>query len=168
MGIVKYGDMRFALTMADVTISSRELARQFEKQHGHVLRDIKNVVENLRGSNSGSAKYFKVSTYLDEQGKTRKEVRITQLGFMLLSTCYTGRKALERKERMISAFGALIEDWKKAHLRYQNQYALSRHDEDILISLNVPAKKNVTPVAVISAAPTTMAEDIERLATFVR
>ena len=52
-------------------LSSRKVAEMVEKDHAHLMRDIRNYVELLSQSNFGSADYFKESTYTDAQGKER-------------------------------------------------------------------------------------------------
>jgi Rha family phage regulatory protein len=84
-----------------VVVSSRDVARVFEKRHDHVLRDIKNILEN-------DAKWgvpnFGESSYANEQNKQQPEYLITRDGFTLLVMGYTGEKAMGFKKAYIAAF----------------------------------------------------------------
>jgi phage regulator Rha-like protein len=50
-------------TIENLTMTSREIADLVEKQHAHVMRDIRKMADDLGESNFGLA------TYTDKQGK---------------------------------------------------------------------------------------------------
>lgn len=80
-------------------VSSRDIARVFEKRHDNVIRDI----ENLECSKSFSLLNFEESTYETEWGKEYPEYLITRDGFTFLAMGFTGAKAAEFKEKYIAA-----------------------------------------------------------------
>ena len=47
-------------------VSSRDIARVFEKNHQHVMRDIRNIIEN---DAQWGASNFGQSSYMNEQGR---------------------------------------------------------------------------------------------------
>lgn len=83
--------------------TSVDLAETFEKEHKHVLRDLRELGCSLefRQSNYGPA------VYTDGQGKTRPMEIMTRDGFTLLAMGYTGEKAMKFKEAYIRQFNAM-------------------------------------------------------------
>jgi Rha family phage regulatory protein len=81
-------------------VSSRDIARVFEKEHYHVMRDIResNVSEKFRLSNFGE------SVYLNEQKHEMPEYLLTRDGFTIIAMGYNGEKAMRFKEAYIAAF----------------------------------------------------------------
>jgi anti-repressor protein len=86
-----------------VVVSSRDIARVFEKEHKHVLRDIRELgcSENFTGSN------FELVEYRDAKGGWRPEYLMTRDGFMLLAMSYTGDIAMRFKEAYIQEFNRM-------------------------------------------------------------
>lgn len=86
--------------------TSLEVAKFFGKRHDHVMRGIKDIIDNcaelLSAPNFGAANSpekfsrlnFELASYLDEQAKNRPMYIIYRDGFMLLVMGYTGKKAL--------------------------------------------------------------------------
>lgn len=79
---------------------SLTVADAFEKNHADVLRDIKKLAcsEEFRLSN------FAESYYVNHQGRKMPSYLLSEKGFTLLAMGYTGPKAMEFKEKYISAF----------------------------------------------------------------
>lgn len=73
---------------APLTMSSREIAELCEKQHGHVLRDIEKMLQDIGQSKFGPADFE--AEYPDGQGKPRKEYRLPK---DLTVTLITGYRA---------------------------------------------------------------------------
>mgnify|MGYP005872006185 FL=1 len=102
--------------------TSLEVAKFFGKRHDHVMRGIKDIIDNcselLSAPNFGaanslesfSAHNFVGASYLDEQAKNRPMYIIYRDGFMLLVMGYTGKKALAIKLAYIEAFNAMEEE----------------------------------------------------------
>ena len=93
---------------AQLLVSSREIATNFEKQHKHVIEKI----ENTRAENSAIQEMFIESTYIASNGKTNKEFLITRDGFSLLVMGFTGSKAMNWKLRYIEAFNKMEQQLK--------------------------------------------------------
>ena len=101
-----------------VFTNSRDVAAFFEKQHGHVMRDIDNLIASapsLGLSNFGETPYVEPST-----GQTYRSFDIDRDGFTLLAMGFTGKKALKWKLRYIEAFNQM-----EAQLRGQQGLVLS-------------------------------------------
>lgn len=89
------------------------VAETFGKNHAHVLRDIDKLScsDSFRESNFGFSVEIK---YLDN-GLQRKDryCIMTRDGFTILAMGYTGKKAMEFKEKYIAAFNAMEQQLKQ-------------------------------------------------------
>jgi Rha family phage regulatory protein len=91
-------------------VSSKDIARHFQKKHAHVLRDIDRirsmVPKNFYESNFGSTEE---SVVVPASGGIRqdKAYRLTRDAFSLLAMGFTGKEAIAWKLRYIEAFNAL-------------------------------------------------------------
>ena len=98
--------MHLGLTERDgkAVVSSRDIARVFEKEHRRVLQDIRTIAENdpVWGLHN-----FVQSSYTNEQNKSQPEYLITRDGFILLVMGYTGEKAMRFKKAYIAAFNEM-------------------------------------------------------------
>jgi Rha family phage regulatory protein len=79
------------------------IADVFGKDHGHVLRDIR----NLECSPSFRDVNFDVFKINDLTGESTSHVEMTRDGFTFLAIGFTGAKAAEWKEEYIAAFNAM-------------------------------------------------------------
>lgn len=87
-----------------VTTSLR-VAEYFEKEHKHVLRDIRDTLEKC--SMMFGQSNFGQSSYTNEQGKEQPMYLLTRDGFMIVAMSYTGEKAMQLKEAYIGAFNEM-------------------------------------------------------------
>ena len=83
--------------------TSLQVAENFEKQHGHILRDIQNLKKDV--SNFGEM-FFEIITP-DAYGRDRKAYYLNRDGFTLLAMGFTGKKALQFKLAYIKAFNEM-------------------------------------------------------------
>jgi phage regulatory protein, rha family len=86
-------------------VSSRDIARVFEKEHKHVMRDVRGIIENDPAwgqSNFGHTPYIE-----PQNGQTYYEYLVTRDGFTLLVMGYTGEKAMQFKKAYIAAFNEM-------------------------------------------------------------
>ncbi len=98
--------MNLGLTERDgkAVVSSRDIARVFEKEHRRVLQDVRTIAENdlVWGLHN-----FVHSSYTNEQNKSQPAYLITRDGFTLLVMGYTGEKAMRFKKAYIAAFNEM-------------------------------------------------------------
>jgi len=90
--------------------NSKDVANVFEKEHLHVLRDIKNleIPEDFRKSNFGLTS---TDTPMPNGGiRKDKAYAITRDGFTILAMGFTGAKAMKFKLAYIEAFNKMEED----------------------------------------------------------
>lgn len=125
----------------ELVVSSREVAKNFGKQHKNVIRDIENILKDLGVSSKMSTPMFIETTYIQEQNKQEyKEYLITKKGFTLLAMGFNGSKAMEFKLKYIEAFEkmekALREQQSKPMLPQtyiEALYALAKSEEEKLM-----------------------------------
>lgn len=86
-----------------VVVSSRDVARIFEKEHYNVVRDVK----ALDCSESFNALNFEGVEYRDAKGERRPEYLMTRDGFVFLAMGYTGKRAARFKEAYINRFNEM-------------------------------------------------------------
>lgn len=86
--------------------SSRQIAESFGKDHNHVLRDVKALLEGM--PQNGQTPMFYKTEYVHEQnGQTYPMYLMNRDGFSLLVMGFTGKAALEWKLRYIAAFNTM-------------------------------------------------------------
>lgn len=87
-----------------ILTTSRNIARDFNKNHQHVLRDI----DNLRGGVQNWTDLFYETTYVHEQNKQEyREYLMTRDGFTLLAMGFTGSRAMQFKMDYIREFNKM-------------------------------------------------------------
>lgn len=87
-------------------VSSRDIARVFEKEHKLVMRAIRDLDCSLEFNRCN----FVPVEYRDAKGEMRPEYLITRDGFTFLAMGFTGAKAAEFKEKYIAAFNAMEQE----------------------------------------------------------
>ena len=117
------------------TTTSQMVAQKFNKNHQHVMRDIRKLHEELGLSKIGLTKFkemFQENTYVNSQNKKQPMYIMNRDGFMLLVMGFTGKKALQIKLQFIEAFNLMEEYIKKNELEKLNkanhEWLLSRSD----------------------------------------
>ena len=123
--------MNLGLTERDgkAVVSSRHIARVFEKEHRRVLQDIRTIAENdpVWGLHN-----FVQSYYTNEQNKSQPEYLITRDGFTLLVMGYTGERAMRFKKAYIAAFNEM-----------ESRFAPRNYKEALLALVAAEEKKEV-------------------------
>ena len=92
-----------------LVVSSREVARNFEKEHKDVLETIRNLI----AENSAVKNTIIESEYVNSRGRKYPEYLLTRDGFSLLVMGFTGKKALKWKLKYIEAFNKMEESLKQ-------------------------------------------------------
>lgn len=91
-----------------IVTDSRSVAEHFGKQHQHVIRDIKNLVNKAEEKDvSKIGRMFYETTVPDSYGRQQKAYLMNRDGFSLLVMGFTGAKALEWKLKYIEAFNVM-------------------------------------------------------------
>lgn len=89
-------------------VDSRFVAAFFEKEHKHVLRDIRAITEPKSGlSTEFIERNFVPISYKDSTGRKLPCYAMTRDGFTILVMGYTGAKAMQFKEAYIKRFNEM-------------------------------------------------------------
>lgn len=83
-------------------VTSLQVAEHFGKEHKHVLRDIRIILE--ADEDGFGESNFGLSTYLTEQNKEMPMYVMSKDGFVLLVMGYTGPEAMRMKKAYIARF----------------------------------------------------------------
>lgn len=98
-------------TGGHVFTTSLKVAEHFGKNHQHVLRQIRTLINELSLSKNGQSNEFSLANFGEsnytKRGKTYPAYRLTHDGFALLAMGFTGAEALAWKVAFIQAFNAL-------------------------------------------------------------
>lgn len=94
---------------------SREVAEMIEKEHSHLLRDVRNYIEILGKSKIGFADFFIESYYTDSQGKPRPHFYLTKQGCEMVANKMTGQKGVLFTAIYVSKFN----DMEKHQVKLQ-------------------------------------------------
>lgn len=105
------------------------VAEKFGKRHADVLR----AIDKLECSPDFRQRNFASAEYVDDQGKPRPMFNITRDGFSLLAMGFTGREAMQWKERYIAAFSTMDMELQriatnKASVEWQEARAIGKAD----------------------------------------
>lgn len=126
-----------------VFCTSLDVAKVFGKEHKNILRDIKNILNDLREIGDVQCKSnfelsFKVRKIQGFKGRERKYpyYNLTRDGFSLLAMGFTGKEALQWKILFIDAFNEMERIIK-------NQYAPKLENYNKYKIPNTPYKENI-------------------------
>lgn len=86
-------------------VSSRDVAKMFNKEHKNVLRDI----DNLDCSPDFTRLNFEQCTYHNRKNVSQREYLMTKDGLVFLVMGFSGKEAATFKERYIGAFNYMAE-----------------------------------------------------------
>lgn len=125
-------DITLSTQNGEPVVSSREIARHFDKAHRHVLDSIR----ILAAENSATKTMFYETTF-DNRGKQYPMYLMNRDGFTLLAMGFTGKKATEWKIKYIQAFNAM-----EKQLSEQQSELSNRRLNEAIEAVN-HAKKNL-------------------------
>ncbi|ENU2792751.1 Rha family transcriptional regulator [Campylobacter jejuni] len=102
--------------------TSIDVAKVFGKKHFHVLRDIKNILNDLREIGDFKCQSnFGLVKYKDLKGELRTSYQISRDGFSLLAMRFTGKRSLRFKIAFINAFNEM-EKLLRNEIKSPNKY----------------------------------------------
>lgn len=89
-------------------VDSRYVAEVFEKDHKHVMRTIRTILDPESGLSEEFRKSnFGLTHYTDSQGRKKPYYCMTRDGFTYLVMGFTGKKAAQFKEAYIKRFNEM-------------------------------------------------------------
>lgn len=101
-------NVRLEVLDGQVFCTSLNVAEVFQKQHRHILTQIRNFPQDDFNGNN-----FQESFYLNKQNKKQPCYNLTRDGFSLLVMGFTGQKAYKWKIEFIKAFNEMEKTIKK-------------------------------------------------------
>ncbi|EOI4800087.1 Rha family transcriptional regulator [Campylobacter coli] len=129
--IINKQEVQFGTQNNQIFCTSLDVAKVFGKRHFHVLRDIENILNDLReiGTSQDLSNFGEVvrisKTTNPKNGKlvNRKMpmYNLTRDGFSLLAMGFTGKKALQFKIAFINAFNEM-EKLLQKEIKSPNKY----------------------------------------------
>ncbi|MDR2893517.1 MAG: Rha family transcriptional regulator [Deltaproteobacteria bacterium] len=128
--------------------SSMQIAKHFGKSHNNVLRDIRNLIQDLPEEwASINFEPIEENVVLPASGGIRKDpaYRVTRDGFAMLAMGFTGKEALEWKIKYILAFNqmetALVERLQKEKALMDKKVAALEGDSEKLKQVRISFEK---------------------------
>lgn len=119
-----------------VLTNSLLVAEKFGKEHQHVLRDVRNLI-NGGVSKIGDTPAFAEATYIHPQnGQEYPMFIMNRDGFTLLAMGFTGEKALQFKLEYINAFNKMEEAIKNGgfnvHKSFREALLLAAEQQEVI------------------------------------
>ena len=144
-------------------VTSLQVAEHFGKEHKHVLRDIRIILE--ADEDGFSESNFGLSSYLTEQNKEMPMYVMSKDGFVLLVMGYTGPEAMRMKKAYIARFNEMEKALQAnaptslpealrayANMLEENELIRRQRDEAIRTKAWISDKKTATAMATASVA----------------
>ncbi|EIY4425509.1 Rha family transcriptional regulator [Campylobacter coli] len=120
--LINKQEVQFGTKGNQIFCTSLDVAKVFGKNHFHVLRDIENILNDLREiGTSQDLSNFGLVKYKDKKGEFRPAYQISRDGFSLLAMGFTGKKALQFKIAFINAFNEM-EKLLQKEIKSPNKY----------------------------------------------
>jgi Rha family phage regulatory protein len=91
---------------------SRDVAEMVGRRHDQVVRDIRNIIDQLGAHNSVES-YFRESTYTNSQNKQQPCFLLTKKGCELYATRMTGEKGTQFAMKYIEQFNKMEQELNK-------------------------------------------------------
>ena len=110
-------------------ITSLEVAEMVGKEHKHVLRDIKLIIEQVGGESIFGESYFEESYYINSQNKRQPMYLLTKKGCELFGTRMTGEKGTQFALKYVQRFNEMEMELT------QNQFGLPKTRKEALLQL---------------------------------
>lgn len=120
-----------------LAVTSLQVAKHFEKEHKHVLRDIRIILE--ADEDGFSESNFGLSSYLTEQNKEMPMYVMSKDGFVLLVMGYTGPEAMRMKKAYIARFNEMEEQLRTTSLQVAAHFG--KNHKDVLRDIRVTIEK---------------------------
>jgi len=110
------------------TVDSREVAEMIEKEHAHLMRDIRSYAETLDNSanpNLDSLNFFIESTYIDKKNEERPCYLLTRKGCDMVANKMTGEKGILFTATYVTKFEEMEQTLKAPALKSMSQAELT-------------------------------------------
>lgn len=136
-------------------VTSLQVARDFKKEHQHVLRDIRKIIAN--GGVQNWTDLFHETVYVHEQNRQEYPMfLINRDGFTLLAMGFTGKYALEWKLKYINAFNEMETRLNSPEFIMNRALELSRQRCEALLIENKELKPKALFADAVAASDTSI------------
>ena len=101
----------FGLTVneqGNVVVNSRTIAEKYGKEHKHVMRDIRNLIDDVPEAQSN----FGLCNYINENNREMPEYSMDRQGFSMLVLGFNGKEAKVFTYKYTKAFEEMTEELK--------------------------------------------------------
>ena len=117
MSIITKDGLKLIQEKSSIFCDSREIAKEFGKEHDKVVRDITREIKRFDSPNLASEieDYFIEADY-GSRGKRYKRYKLTFEGFQMIVLQYSGDKAFKNRLKFIKLFKYLIKNIEKDKL----------------------------------------------------
>lgn len=95
------------LNNKNLTLESTEVSKMTGKEHKNLMRNIRNYVDILEGSNLSSHDYFMESTYINSQNKEQPCYLLTKMGCEMVANKMTGKKGVLFTAKYVKRFNQM-------------------------------------------------------------
>lgn len=124
-----------------VYTTSRIVAEKFGKSHKHVLRTIRELLDNLAELKEISRSNFGPSEFIDSRGKRQIEYTMDEDAFALLAMRFTGPEALKIQVKFVSEFRR-VRELLKSSSRTEDRL-MARNIDMLMEKVFTPALKEI-------------------------
>lgn len=130
-------------------VTSLQVARDFRKEHKHIMRDIRALIESVQNWTD----LFSETTYIHEQNKQEYPMfTMNRDGFTLLAMGFTGKDALDWKLKYIEAFNNMEAKLNSPEFIMNRALKLSKQQCDALLLENRELKPKALFADAVSAS----------------
>lgn len=119
--------VKFEESKNQVVVSSKDIAKNFNKEHRNVLRDISNLKDVLNFE-----QMFYETELEDSYGRKQRAYLMNRDGFSLLVMGFTGKDALDWKVKYIGAFNEMENKLNSPEFIVQRAMAIMKQKCDAL------------------------------------
>ena len=137
-------DLGLIIQNEKVVVSSRKVSEIYEKQHAHVMRDIRSILETIPESLSN----FGESSYINEQNRDMPMYLMDRQGFSMLVMGFTGEKAKRFTYQYTLAFEEMSKSIQQKPSCIEDVLIQSLHEMKAMRLEVAAAKEIVTNVQV--------------------
>ena len=130
-------------------VTSLQVARDFRKEHKHIMRDIRALIESVQNWTD----LFSETTYIHEQNKQEYPMfTMNRDGFTLLAMGFTGKDALDWKLKYIEVFNNMEAKLNSPEFIMNRALKLSKQQCDALLLENRELKPKALFADAVSAS----------------
>jgi anti-repressor protein len=123
-------DIILSTQNGEPVVSSREVAKNFGKEHKDVLKAINNLV----AQNCAAKSMFHLSDF-ENRGKKYPMYLMNRDGFSLLAMGFTGKEALEWKLKYIQAFNEMEKQYAEQDKKRKEEVETLNHADSMIYEM---------------------------------